>query len=274
MPNILTPEQKTFFWEHGYVIAKRLFTTAEVELLHQAIAADPNIHQKAMQLKDSEGGTASLALWNEPGDDIFGALTRCERIVEGMEYLLDGEVYHYHSKITAKKPHSKGSWDWHQDYGYWYDNGILVPNLASVMTAIDKTDRQNGCLQVIDKSHTFGRIDHKMVGNQAGADFDRVEEILKRYDRVHVELEAGDAVFFHCNTLHRSDNNHSDRTRNVFISSYNRADNSSYREHQHPNYIPLNKLPDSSLLDIGLKGLGENRHYFPPLPNDEELKKA
>ena len=106
-----------------------------------------------------------------------------------------------------------------------------------------------------------------MVGSQAGADHNRVEHILTRYDRVYVELNPGDSVFFHANTLHCSEDNRSSRTRNVFISSYNRADNSSYREHQHPNYTPLHKLPDESLIQIGLTNLGDGREFFPPPTN-------
>ena len=264
MPKRISDSQKAFFWEHGYAIIKDMLTPGEIDLLKQGIAGDQRIQDNAMQLQDSDGGSASLAIWNEPGDDIFGALTRCEKIVESAEFLLDSEVYHYHSKITAKKPHTKGAWDWHQDYGYWYDNGILRPDLVSVMTAIDKTDRENGCLQVIDRSHKLGRINHNMVGNQAGADHNRVEHILNQYDRIYVELNPGDSVFFHANTLHRSDDNRSDRTRNVFISSYNCANNSSYREHQHPNYTPLRKLPDNSITSIGLKNLGAGREFFPP----------
>ena len=264
MTSQIDDNQYNFFWRHGYVVIPDLFDNEEVNLLQQAVNADSNIADKAMQLADNQGGRASLAIWNEPGDDIFGALTRCNRIVDSCEHLLGSEVYHYHSKVTAKAPHSKGSWIWHQDYGYWYDNGILAPHLVSVMTAIDATTKANGCLQVIDRSHSLGRLDHRMHGDQAGADPERVNEILKTYARIHVELSAGDSVFFHANTLHRSDGNTTNQSRNVFISSYNRADNSSYREHQHPNYTPLQKLHDSSIKQIGLAQLGEDRQYFPP----------
>ena len=31
--------------------------------------------------------------------------------------LLEGEVYHYHTKLMMKEPHTGGSFVWHQDYG-------------------------------------------------------------------------------------------------------------------------------------------------------------
>ena len=59
---------------------------------------------------------------------------------------------------------------------------------------------------------------------------------------VHVELEPGDALFFHCNLLHQSDQNSSDRRRWAFLIAYNRASNNPVFEHHHPQYTPLVKV--------------------------------
>ena len=265
----LTPTDKANYDRDGYVIVRGLFSEQEIGLLNQAIRVDPDFAEKGMKLKDAEGGVVNLALWNDPGDDLFGALVRCKRMANGMSLLLDGESYHYHSKLTAKMPNTKGAWDWHQDYGYWYDNGLLYPNAASVMVALDATDEENGCLQVIKGSHLMGRIDHKLTQHQMGADVERVDQILKTHERVYVKLQPGDAVFFHCNTLHRSDSNRSDRTRNTLVCSYNRFDNSSFREHQHPNFTKLDVLPDSALIDIGLTDFGKARELFSQPDNFE-----
>ena len=49
-----------------------------------------------------------MMLWNHPDDSIYGVTARSEKIVDTMEDLLGGEVYHYHSKITAKEPTKVG----------------------------------------------------------------------------------------------------------------------------------------------------------------------
>ncbi len=67
-----------------------------------------------------------LSLWNHPGDGIYGMFARCERMVRSCEKLLGGEVYHYHSKMILKDAKVGGAWAWHQDYGYWYQNGVLT----------------------------------------------------------------------------------------------------------------------------------------------------
>ena len=78
-------------------------------------------------------------------------VARCERMVRSAEAILEGEVYHYHSKMIMKDPLVGGAWTWHQDYGYWYRNGVLWPLLVSVSIAIDPATRDNGCLQVIPR---------------------------------------------------------------------------------------------------------------------------
>jgi len=102
------------------------------------------------------------------------------------------------------------------------------------MIAVDQTTRENGCLQVIRGSHHMGRIEHGVTGQQTGADMERVEECLKRLERVYCEMEPGAGLFFHCNTLHRSDQNRSPGPRWTFLACYNAARNDPYKESGHP----------------------------------------
>jgi ectoine hydroxylase-related dioxygenase (phytanoyl-CoA dioxygenase family) len=151
-----------------------------------------------------------------------------------------------------------GAWTWHQDYGYWYQNGVLFPLLTSIFIAVDPATRENGCLQVIPHSHEMGRIDHVLTGDQAGADKARVEEIVKRLPVEHVEMAPGDALFFHPNLLHRSDQNRSDKPRWSMICCYNAARNDPYKESHHPRYTPLVKVPDAAIREAGLKRFADS----------------
>ena len=196
---------------------------------------------------DDAGRASEFVLWNDPGDDLFGAFARCERIVGAMEQLLGGEVYHYHTKLNMKRPRVGGAWNWHQDYGYWYNNGCLFPDMATVAIAVHPATRENGCLQVLRGSHKMGRIDHGRVGGQTGADLDRVNEAMAVLERVYVELEPGDVVFFHCNMLHGSDMNTSNQPRHQLTCCYNRASNNPIKAHHHPRYTPLEIVPDGRI---------------------------
>jgi ectoine hydroxylase len=207
---------------------------------------------------DGRGKIVRLSLWNHPGDTIYGMFARCESIVNSAERILDGEVYHYHSKMIMKDAKTGGAWAWHQDYGYWYQNGVLSPDLCSASIAVDPATRENGCLQVIEGSHLLGRVDHILTGDQAGADKEHVAAILERFPLVYVEMDPGDVLFFHSNLLHASAENTSDKPRWSMICCYNAARNNPYMESHHPRYTPLHKVPDSAILEAGLKGFADS----------------
>ena len=254
MPSILTPEQADAYQRDGFVIVRKLFDDEEIGLLRAAIETDPQLRESLYNRTDAAGKHTRMATWNHPGDSVYGLAARSRRVVDTMEQLIGGEVYHYHSKLTAKEPYEGGAWEWHQDYGYWYHNGCMFPDMASVMTALDTANRDNGCLQVLRGSHRAGRVDHGVLaGEQVGADPVRVEQMLQRMERVYVELEPGDAVFFHSNTMHRSDQNRSPHRRWTVIHCYNAAGNDPYLEHHHPRYTPLDKVDDSAIKAAGLK---------------------
>jgi ectoine hydroxylase-related dioxygenase (phytanoyl-CoA dioxygenase family) len=167
-----------------------------------------------------------------------------------------------------------GAWAWHQDYGYWYQNGVLSPNLCSVMIAVDQATIENGCMQVIKGSHKLGRINHILSGDQAGADMERVEEAKKRLDLVHVTMEPGDALFFHSNTLHASDANESDHPRWAMICCYNAASNDPYKDSHHPRYTKLEKVEDDRILAIGHDHASRMQTEFADLNRDDTSAKS
>lgn len=264
MTSVLSADQRAAFDRNGYAIVRGFFDPVEIALLREAMEKDPAISNHIYNRGDAKGAVTRMVTWNHPGDSVYGLAARCEKMVDTMEDLLGGEVYHYHSKLTAKEPYEGGAWEWHQDYGYWYHNGCLFPLMAAAMTALDTATRDNGCLQVLRGSHHMGRIEHGLLdGDQVGADLTRVEEAKKHLELVYCEMEPGDVLFFHCNTLHRSDQNRSANRRWTMINCYNAARNNPYREHHHPSYTPLSKVADSMIAEAGLRfGSAENDAAF------------
>ena len=264
----LSTDEVARFQSDGYLHKPALFDAEEVALMRRALDCDEAIRDRrnTMATHDADGSVTTTVMWTDPGDDLFGAVARCERVVEGAERLLGGEVYHYHSKLTLKAPETGGAWNWHQDYGYWYFNGNLFPDMISVFIAIDPATQENGCLQVARGSARMGRLDHGLVDGQLTADPERVAHAIERLEVVTCELAAGDALFLHCNTLHGSSKNRSNRSRNVLLCCYNAARNDPYKDHHMPRYTPLDKLPDSAVKERSGIHAGAARRFM--LPED------
>jgi hypothetical protein len=258
---ILSDDAAKQYHADGYYLARAFFDATEIDLLKRSAKEDNELDKRSFGRADGEGGIVRLSLWNHPGDGIYGMFARCERMVKSCEKLLAGEVYHYHSKMILKDAKVGGAWAWHQDYGYWYQNGVLTPDLVSVFVAVDPCTKENGCLQVVKNSHHAGRINHILTGEQAGADRERVDEMLKRphhFPLVYVVMEPGDALFFHSNLLHRSDQNRSEHPRWAMICCYNAARNDPYKESHHPRYTKLNVVPDEAIKQVGVKRFADD----------------
>ena len=271
----LTPQQIASFHKDGYVIVKNFLAPKAVEKLYSTAIGDNAMENNAINVTDQNGKNSKLSLWFTPGNDVFGYLTRSERIVNSIAALLDSDapVCHFHSKLMQKEPKVGGAWEWHQDYGYWYKNQFMFPDqLISVMVALTPANKQNGCLQVIKGSHKLGRINHGFAGEQVGADMVMVNNALKTMDLVYVEIEPGDALFFHSNILHRSEANLSDHPRWSIISCYASQSNLAYNENSTSWKTPIEIVPDNAITDWESTSL--SNADFLKKENDPALKET
>ncbi len=273
--NQFTSDQIKQYNKEGYIIIKNFCSKEEVDKMYRIAVHDNAMAKNALDLNDQTGKKTKLSLWFTPGNDIFGYLTRSERVVNRVAQILesDAPVCHFHSKLMQKEPKVGGAWEWHQDYGYWYKNQFMFPNqLVSVMVALTPANKQNGCIQVIKGSHKLGRVNHGFTGEQVGADMTMVENALKTMELVYVEIEPGDALFFHSNILHRSEANNSDNPRWSIISCYSAQSNLAYNETSTSWQEPISVVPDIAILQWEPESL--SNADFLKKENDPALKET
>jgi ectoine hydroxylase-related dioxygenase (phytanoyl-CoA dioxygenase family) len=276
MPDFkLNAGQLAAYQRDGYLIVKNFCSKEETDKLYQTALEDQAMANHAIDLNDQSGKKTKLSLWFTPGNDVFGFLTRSKKMIGSVAQLLGGTspVCHFHSKLMQKQPRVGGAWEWHQDYGYWYKNQFMFPDeLISVMLALTAANKANGCLQVIKGSHKMGRANHGFAGEQVGADMVMVENALKTMDLVYVELQPGDALFFHPNLFHRSEANLSDHPRWSVISCYNLQSNPAYNETSVSYKTPVEIVPDEALLHWKPESL--SHADFLKKENDPALKET
>ncbi|MBG9378654.1 phytanoyl-CoA dioxygenase family protein [Panacibacter sp. DH6] len=265
MPHVLNDAEVKAFHKDGFVIVKNFFNKEEIDKLYGIATGDSVVKQNAVDLNDQTGRKTKLTLWFTPGNDVYSMLLRSERMVHSVAKLLDSDapVCHFHTKLMQKEPKVGGAWEWHQDYGYWYKNQFLFPDqLVSVMIALTEANKANGCLQVIKGTHKLGRVNHGFAGEQVGADMTMVNNALQTMEHVYVELEPGDALFFHSNILHRSEANLSDRPRWSLISCYNSLSNPAYNDESTSWREPVQVVPDSALMDSAIGGAANDGDFL------------
>jgi ectoine hydroxylase-related dioxygenase (phytanoyl-CoA dioxygenase family) len=271
----LTPTQVADYNRDGYILIKGFCSTEEINKMYRTAIEDDAMRKNALDLNDLSGKKTRLSLWFKPGNDVFGYMTRSEKMVHSVAQLLDSDapVCHFHSKLMQKEPKVGGAWEWHQDYGYWYKNQFMFPDqMMSVMVALTEANKENGCLQVIKGSHKLGRVNHGFSGEQVGADMVMVENALNSMELVYCEIQPGDALFFHSNLLHRSEANLSDHPRWSIISCYNSQSNLAYNESSTSWKTPVDIVPDEAILSWEADSLSSAD--FLKKENDPALKET
>ena len=105
----------------------------------------------------------------------------------------------------------------HQDAAY-FEHKFEGP-VGILSYAVD-TNLLNGALHVVPGSHKLGVIKHIDTFSHLGLD----PETWTWEKALPVIGSAGDAIFFNVKTIHGSKENHSDKSRPVFINRYRAAD--------------------------------------------------
>ena len=273
MKKYLSLDQISLYNKDGYLILKEFCSKREVDNLLDYASKDSSISDNVLDLNDESGKKTKLSLWFTPGDNILGYLARSEKVVNSISQLLgsDSPVCHFHSKLLQKKPRIGGAWEWHQDYGYWYKNQFMFPNqLISIMVALSPSNKENGCIQFIKGSHKLGRLNHGFKGEQVGADMEMVNNALKTMEIVYSELNAGDALIFHSNILHRSAANLSENPRWSIISCYCSQSNLAYNESSSSWKEPIKVVPNDAILNWESESM--SKVDFLKKENDPALK--
>ena len=272
---LITQTQIDQYRKDGYLVLKNFCSKEEIDKLYSVALQDDAMKKNALDLNDQSGKKTKLSLWFTPGNDVFGYLTRSKKVFDAVAPLLDSDapLCHFHSKLMQKEPKVGGAWEWHQDYGYWYKNQFMFPDqLISIMVALTPASKENGCLQVIKGSHKLGRVNHGFAGEQVGADMVMVKNALQTMDLVYSELEAGDALVFHSNILHRSEGNLSDQPRWSIISCYCSQSNLAYNETSTSWKVPVDIVPDEAILEWKAESL--SNADFLKKENDPALKET
>lgn len=145
--------------------------------------------------------------------------------VRGWMELYFGETPHlsraHHNCIMTKHPAHGSLTGWHRDARYW---SFERDDLVSSWLALGPEFVDNGALWFVPGSHdmmfTSERFD---AAKFFRADLPENQALIER--AVSPELNPGDVVFFHCNTLHSAGRNVTNDIKFSFVFTYHGASN-------------------------------------------------
>jgi ectoine hydroxylase len=234
-PYGFTPDELLRWRDDGYVIRRRVFSSAEVErLLRDSGLAAQRCKEAAkfdkqqyFMFNNSSGSSLSIYAGLDHTGTAFEAMCRDPRLVDAAFQLFGARQYIHHCKFMNKKAFDGIAWLWHQDYGYWQTMGSIRPDMFSAMVMFDPATPDNGCLTVLPGSHKLGRLEHRDDGDTGGELMmtflpnSTMQNVCETFKPLPLESEPGDVIFFDCNLMHCSGHNLSPRDRRAAIIAFN-----------------------------------------------------
>jgi phytanoyl-CoA hydroxylase len=165
-------------------------------------------------------------------DPLFAAYPGRSEILDIVEPLVGPDIKAFLMMFIYKPPGIDFVHPYHQDASYFH----FEPHEAIVGTwlALDRVDAANGTLSVIRGSHKLPIIPHAAPkGEMVNFGVFGVEGYDGHRDEVTLELDPGEAVFFHSHLLHKTGANLSDRHRRVITVHYASAKCRLTGDHHH-----------------------------------------
>ena len=235
----MTPkEQKAFFEEEGYLVVENLLSPEEIAACQAEIQ---RVHKLAVELElKGEKVTASMSkdyFQREPHtkdasqadglpvlrkaestrdySDVFRRLAAHPKLIEVVQHLIGPDLLLFRSTLMFKPAFHGSAHGFHQDSAYWPMRPLT---LVTVSIALNDATPENGCFQVIPKSHKWGLQPKTRIAR--GQDESLMHEEVDLSGHIRVPLSAGSTLFFHSLLFHGSGPNRSPNPRNTALYAY------------------------------------------------------
>ncbi|CAN5576839.1 phytanoyl-CoA dioxygenase family protein [soil metagenome] len=234
-PAGLSADQKAFYAEKGYILAKGVFTPAEAAEFRAEAHA---LADRLMKIKNIDATWQSVRKDDAPSKTIiyhchdvqfqsalFTRMVYDPRLTAIAADVVGPNVQLHHTKMFIKPPEKGSPFPMHQDHPYF-------PHQNHSMTAavihFDDAPIAKGCLRVVPGSHKLGPLEPDNKG-----DFSLSPEKYPIESATPCEAQPGDVLFFNYLTIHGSGVNVSPEARTtVLLQMRDPMDPPLYRTHE------------------------------------------
>ncbi len=220
----MTQEQIDFFWINGYLPWGKILDDAEVEVLRREYDAEFGRAWETNSLRNlSTNDGLDADQKRAAPTQMFQIMQMCERnlhfrrllyhggILDLAQDLIGPNLMLFHDQALFKPARTGGPVFWHQDNAYWR---CRPATLVSCWITLDDVEEDNGAMQFIPGSHLKPVWHERSEG--AGPLLD-VGGQVEPEKAVVVPLPAGGCALHHCQALHYTPPNATDRQRRAFV---------------------------------------------------------
>lgn len=218
---LLSIADREFYEENGYFVVKGLVSQHDLDKFYQRFQeiCDKKVKVPGLTImKDislnKKNGLPGEKVINKIQDyfydDVLFSYCKNQQILDYVESFTGGDIMAMHTMLINKPPDAgtkSSRHPLHQDLHYF--SFRPANRIVASWTAMEHVDRNNGCLVVIPGSHKGHLLPHDYPKWQGGVNkmYHGIQELDPNANLVHLEMEAGDTVFFHPLLIHGSGTN-------------------------------------------------------------------
>ncbi|UDG82688.1 phytanoyl-CoA dioxygenase family protein [Candidatus Vallotia lariciata] len=221
----------------GFVIVPRLLPAnlceaikyaarTELTRLNGAIEFESDLHYLgAPKSRIAPGGNTVRRLLDAYArSKIYQNLAKSAKIRSRIALYFDEHIalsLAHHNCLMTKHPTYGSQTSWHRDVRYW---AFEREDLISVWFALGTETEENGALRFVPGSHILD-LSAERFDESKFFRLDTSENVALIRTAISPTLNLGDAIFFHCNTLHAAGKNLSDDIKFSLVFTYHGISN-------------------------------------------------
>lgn len=122
-------------------------------------------------------------------------------VLDLVEPLIGPDIALWSSHFICKDPYTGRPTPWHEDSAYWNGRISSYDRIITVWLALDRSTRENGCMQVIPGTHNNGFSEYEDIDASANT-FDRQIKNLDDSQATPFELERGECSLHDARIIH------------------------------------------------------------------------
>jgi phytanoyl-CoA hydroxylase len=232
---LLTEEQRKSYEENGFIVIKNLVRKDKLdeyrkrfqEICSGKVSTFGMTLMRDVAISKAEfvtGERAISKLQDFQWDKVLFEYCGLPEVIEHVKCFVGPNVMAMHTMLINKPPDPgtmTSRHPMHQDLYYFPFRP--ANRVVCAWTAMQTINRENGCLVVIPGTHKTHLLDHDYPKWEGGVNkmyHGIVDYHPKDNDRIWVEMEEGDTVFFHPLLIHGSGTNRTDGFRKSISCHY------------------------------------------------------
>ncbi len=210
---MIPPAAVGFYRQNGYYLHRQpLFSAAQFQKLSAIF--EEHLAEKGEKRADQ----LDVPHFRDPR--LFEFLL-ADEVLDLVEPFLGPDIALWSSHFICKEPQIGRATPWHEDSAYWKGRLDRMDQIVTVWLALDKVDRENGCMKVIAGSQINGFSDYEEVDTATNL-FGRqiVAGQVDESRTVYFELEPNQCSLHDGRLIHGADANTSTRRRCGYTLRY------------------------------------------------------